>query len=137
MQVYITLKLKGLCALKISNRLKELPVHGTAFPLAIRPTLKQTFSIRSHALFLPFMTFIKNCFQSEILQTVNSTSSFDFVHLAKNNGALHFTDSIQYYTPTAIMLARYVTHMNTQIAGWYMLGFIKGRLVFNIPTHLH
>ena len=38
------------------------------------------------------MTFKKNCFQSEILRTVNSTSSFSFVHLAKNYGALHFTE---------------------------------------------
>ena len=55
----------------------------------------QTFSIRSRAIFLPFMTFIKTCFQSEILRTVNSISSFNFVHLAKYYGALHFTDSIQ------------------------------------------
>ena len=80
---------KCLSALQIFNRLKELPIHRTAFPLAIRPTSKQTFSIRSHAIFLPFMAFIKNCFQSEILRTVNSTSSFKFVHLAKNCGALH------------------------------------------------
>ena len=86
---------KCLSALQISNRLKELPVHRTAFPLAIRRTSKQTFSIRSHAIFLPFMTFIKHCLQSEILRTVKSTSSFNFVHLAKNFGALHFTDSIQ------------------------------------------
>ena len=32
------------------------------------------------------MTFIKNCFQSEILRTVNSTSSFIFANLAKNYG---------------------------------------------------
>ena len=49
-----------LSALQIFNSLKELLVHRTAFPLAIRPTTKQTFSIRSHAIFRPFMTFIKN-----------------------------------------------------------------------------
>ena len=43
------------------------------------------------------MTFIKKCFQSEILRTVNITSSFNFVHLAKNYGALHFTDSIVFF----------------------------------------
>ena len=74
---------KCLSALQIFNRLKELPVHRTAFPLAIRPTSKQTFSIRSHAIFLSFMTFIKNCCQSETLRNINSTSSFNFVHLAK------------------------------------------------------
>ena len=95
MQVLSHFTSKCLFALQISNRLKELPVHRTAFPLTIRPTSKLTFSIRSHAIFLPFMTILKNCFQSEILRTVNFTSSFNFVHLAKNYGALHFTDSLQ------------------------------------------
>ena len=45
-------------------------------------------------------------------------------------------EGIRHYTPTAIMLARYVTHMNTQSPGWYVLGFIRGRLVFKIPTYL-
>ena len=43
------------------------------------------------------MTFIEHCFNSEILQTVNSTSSLNVVHLAKNDCALRFEASIQKY----------------------------------------
>ena len=58
------------------------------------------------------MTFIKNCFQSEILRTVNSTSSFNFVHLAKNYGALHFTDSIKIvFFDMMILLGEAVTNL--------------------------
>ena len=103
---------KYLSALQISNRLKELPVQMTAFSLALRPTSKQTFSIRSNAIFLPFMTFIKNCFQSEFLRTENSTSTFNFVNLAKNYGALHFTDSIPYcFFDMWILLGEAVTNL--------------------------
>ena len=40
------------------------------------------------------MTLIKQCFQSVILRTVNSTSSLNFVQLAENNGTLRFKDNI-------------------------------------------
>ena len=65
--------------------------------------VKATISIRSHAIFLPFMTVIKHCFQSEILRTVNSTNSSNFAHLAKNYGVLLFKDKTsvygQYHSP--------------------------------------
>ena len=66
----------------------------------LKENIFDSITIKSTVIFLPFMTFIKNCFQSEILRTVNSTNSFNFVHLAKNYGALHFTDSIQYLFST-------------------------------------
>ena len=77
-----------------SNPLKQLPVHGTTFFLAIISKSKQIISIRSHANFLPFMTVIKHCFQSDILRTVISASSLNFADLAKNYGALRFKDSM-------------------------------------------
>ena len=55
---------------------------------------------------------IKNCcLQSEILRTVNSTSSFNFVHLAKNYGALHFMEVYHSVFDMMILLVEAVTNL--------------------------
>ena len=86
---------KCLSGPQISYCFEELPVQRIQLPLPISPISKPKLSIRYYAIFLPFMTFIKHGFQSEILRTVDSKSSFCFVHLAKKYGTLSFKDSIQ------------------------------------------
>ena len=52
-------------------------------------------------------------------------------------GTANVLNAIDYYTPTAIMLAKYVTHMNTQLPGGICYASLEVGLVYEIPTHLH
>ena len=86
---------KCLFGLQISKRFEDIPVQKIQFTLAIRSISKPKFSMRYSAVFLLFMTFIKHDFQSEILRTVNSKGSFNFVNLDKNYGTSPFEKIIQ------------------------------------------
>ena len=70
------------------------------------------------------MTLMKHGFQSEILRTVNSKGSLNFVHLAKNYGMLQYTvyNSVfrHYYSPgeavtnTVCGLDQFLFHLDTK-----------------------